>query len=48
MERHFDVLESWRTRARDVSGTALDCGHFMAEEAPAETLAALRPFLFRN
>jgi haloacetate dehalogenase len=48
MERHFDVLESWRTRARDVTGTALDCGHFMAEEAPAETLAALRPFLFRD
>jgi len=45
MERHYDVLASWRSRARDVSGMALDCGHFMAEEAPEETLAALEPFL---
>lgn len=45
MERHYDVLESWRQRAEDVSGKALKCGHFMAEEAPKETLAALEPFL---
>lgn len=45
MERHYDVLPSWRTRARDVSGQALECGHFMAEEVPEQTLAALKPFL---
>ena len=45
MERHYDVLPSCRTRARDVSGQALECGHFMAEEVPEQTLAALKPFL---
>lgn len=38
------VLEAWRERAIDVRGRALDCGHFLAEEKPAETLAALRDF----
>jgi haloacetate dehalogenase len=33
MERHFDVLATWRERvAGPVSGRALDCGHFLAEE----------------
>jgi haloacetate dehalogenase len=40
-----DPLAVWRTRARDVSGLALDAGHFLAEERPEETLAALRSFL---
>jgi haloacetate dehalogenase len=37
----------WRRWADDVSGVALRCGHFLAEEAPGETLAALRDF-FRS
>ena len=44
MEKYFDVLASWRDRARDVSGQALDCGHFLPEEVPVETAAALRAF----
>jgi haloacetate dehalogenase len=44
MERCYDVLDVWRERARDVQGRALPCGHFLAEEAPAETLAELRAF----
>ena len=40
-----DPLEIWRSRAHEVSGTALDAGHFLAEERPEETLAALREFL---
>jgi hypothetical protein len=28
-----------------VSGAAVNSGHFMAEEAPDETLAAMLPFL---
>lgn len=44
MERYFDVLASWRERARDVTGQALDCGHFLPEEVPDETAAALRAF----
>lgn len=44
MERCYDVLEVWRERAREVEGRALPCGHFLAEEAPTETLAELRAF----
>ncbi len=45
IERSYPVLEIWRERARDVTGKALPCGHFLAEEAPAETLAELLQFL---
>jgi haloacetate dehalogenase len=44
MERYFDVLATWRERARDVQGRALDCGHYLPEEVPDETAAALREF----
>jgi len=40
----YDVLEVWRAWADDVTGEALDCGHFLPEERPAETAAALRAF----
>lgn len=45
VERVSDVLEIWQERADDVHGHGLDCGHFLAEEKPDETLAALIPFL---
>lgn len=32
--RCFDVLALWRERAANVSGQALPCGHYIAEEAP--------------
>jgi haloacetate dehalogenase len=41
----LDVLGIWRDWADDVRGRALDCGHFLPEEAPEETAAALRQFL---
>jgi haloacetate dehalogenase len=41
----FDPLALWREKARDVRGQALPCGHFLPEEAPRETLAALTAFL---
>jgi haloacetate dehalogenase len=44
IERSYDVLGLWRERAADVCGRALPCGHFLAEEAPEETLAELRTF----
>lgn len=45
MERHFDVLACWRERASaEVTGRALDCGHFLAEERPDETAAELLAF----
>ena len=40
-----DVLGIWRVWADDVRGRALECGHFLAEEAPEETLAELLEFL---
>jgi haloacetate dehalogenase len=42
--RWFDVLDVWRQWADDVRGRPLDCGHFLAEEAPDETYEALRNF----
>ncbi|MFO1068767.1 MAG: alpha/beta hydrolase [Geminicoccaceae bacterium] len=45
MHRHFDVLATWREKAAGpVEGAALPCGHFLPEEAPAETTAALERF----
>lgn len=40
----YDVLETWREKARDVSGRALDCGHSPQEEVPEETLTELLAF----
>lgn len=40
----YDTLEVWRAWAPDLTGEALDCGHFVPEERPAETAAALRRF----
>ena len=36
----YDVLAIWRAWADDVRGQAIDCGHFIPEEKPAEALAA--------
>ncbi len=33
-----DVLAGWRHYATDVSGGPIDCGHYVPEEAPEETL----------
>lgn len=38
-------LETWRRWCPQVTGTAIECGHFLPEEAPDATLAALMPFL---
>ena len=43
--RLYDPLAIWRENAVDVTGLALPCGHFLPEEAPEETLAALEAFL---
>jgi haloacetate dehalogenase len=45
--RCFDVLALWRERAAQVSGQALPCGHYIAEEAPEALLAQAIPF-FNN
>jgi haloacetate dehalogenase len=46
--RLFDCLADWREVADDVTGCAIDCGHFVAEERPTETLAAINDFLRRK
>lgn len=38
-------LDVWRNWANDIQGKAIDGGHFLVEENPAETLSALLPFL---
>jgi len=45
MEKHFDVLATWHEKASGpVTGRALDCGHYLPEEAPEATLEQLRAF----
>jgi haloacetate dehalogenase len=46
--RMFDPIAAWREKAGDVSGQAIECGHFLPEERPQETLAALLAFLTRG
>jgi len=41
----FDVMESWRSKARDMRGRALPCGHSPQEETPELLLAELGAFL---
>ena len=41
----YDVLETWRAKAIDVSGQSLDCGHVPQEERPDQTAQALIDFL---
>lgn len=43
----FDPLAEWRNWSRDVSGEALSCGHYMAEEAPDLLLERVLSFLPR-
>jgi haloacetate dehalogenase len=44
VNRLFDPITDWNGVARDVRGKAVPSGHFLAEEAPAETLAELEGF----
>jgi haloacetate dehalogenase len=41
---NFDVLKLWQERATEVSGKALACGHYIAEEAPGELFAEAHNF----
>ncbi|MEZ5081763.1 MAG: alpha/beta hydrolase [Thermoleophilia bacterium] len=47
MGRLYDIAESWRAVADDVTGVAVDAGHFVVEEAPGETFTAIEAFLAR-
>src|SRR6266581_1906604 len=43
--RCFSPLADWAERAETVHGRALDCGHYIPEEAPVELLGELVKFL---
>lgn len=43
--RTYDVLSEWRQVANDVRGHAVRGGHYVPEEAPEQTIKALRDFL---
>jgi haloacetate dehalogenase len=44
IERCFEPMTLWRAAAADVSGRALDCGHYIAEEQPAMLLDEMQSF----
>ncbi|MFD3457427.1 alpha/beta fold hydrolase [Streptomyces sp. NPDC058691] len=44
----FDAAALWGAWAADLRHLAVDCGHFMAEEAPGEVVKALRELLARD
>ena len=43
-DRRAGMMEVWGRWATDVRGAAIPCGHFLPEEAPDETAAALLEF----
>lgn len=44
VERCFDAMALWRAAAENVSGRALPCGHYIAEELPAALLDETHSF----
>jgi haloacetate dehalogenase len=45
--RIFKPLEVWRDLVDSPIGEGLDCGHFIPEEKPADTIRALRGFFLK-
>ncbi|MGQ4387318.1 alpha/beta fold hydrolase [Streptomyces sp. SAS_270] len=43
----FDARAIWKAWAPDLTHTTVTCGHFMAEEAPEQIVAALRELMAR-
>lgn len=44
----FDAAARWSAWAPDLRHTTVSCGHFMAEEAPADVVKAIRDLLARR
>lgn len=44
LEAWYDTVGVWRDWASDVRGWSLPCGHYLAEEQPAQTATALLDF----
>lgn len=45
MGTQFNVMETWRERAINVSGKSLPCGHWMPEQLPEQVYDELNQFL---
>ncbi|NOU79483.1 alpha/beta fold hydrolase [Paenibacillus sp. LMG 31459] len=45
LPKWYDVLSIWRDWAEEVEGRGINCGHYLAEEAPKETFEELYNFL---
>ena len=45
IEKCFEPLKEWSRLAEQLDGGALNCGHYIPEEAPQELLAKVLPFL---
>jgi len=43
--KKYDLLNTWAECANQISGKAIDCGHFLPEEAPQETYKSIYNFL---
>jgi len=41
----FDCVADWREVSNNVTGRAIDCGHFLPEEAAQETLSEIERFI---
>ncbi len=48
IERKYNVLEIWQQKAINVKGKAINCGHFLPEEAPEETLEEILYFFYKQ
>jgi haloacetate dehalogenase len=48
IERKYDLLKLWQARAIAARGKAIDCGHFLPEEAPEATYNEIREFFMLN
>lgn len=46
--KFYDPLSVWRRYAKSVSGGPVNCGHFIPEEAPEETISLLTDFFMAN
>ncbi len=44
VHRTYDVLETWKEKAVNARGRALDCGHFLPEEKPEDVCDELLKF----
>jgi haloacetate dehalogenase len=48
VEKCFDALKDWSRVAETVSGRALDCGHYIPEEAPGALLIEIEEFFTKG